>query len=118
MHAAERGDLESVNLLLTHRAKPDRVNQWGSGALHSAAVVNLVTGEEVVVELHPLRATIFQKYGVAAYFFGHDHDLQHLEFEGVSTSFVVSGGGGASITKLKKPVVAPMPTPARGLQWR
>jgi hypothetical protein len=46
---------------------------------------------------------IFQKYGVAAYFCGHDHDLQHLEFEGVSTSFVVSGGGGASITQLKKP---------------
>ena len=46
---------------------------------------------------------LFQKYGVAAYFCGHDHDLQHLEFEGVSTSFVVSGGGGASITALKKP---------------
>ena len=46
---------------------------------------------------------LFQKYGVAAYFCGHDHDLQHLEFEGVRTSFVVSGGGGASITKLKKP---------------
>lgn len=46
---------------------------------------------------------LFQKYGVAAYFCGHDHDLQHLEFEGVSTSFIVSGGGGASITKLKKP---------------
>lgn len=46
---------------------------------------------------------LFQKYGVAAYFCGHDHDLQHLEFEGISTSFVVSGGGGASITKLKKP---------------
>jgi tartrate-resistant acid phosphatase type 5 len=46
---------------------------------------------------------LFQKYGVAAYFCGHDHDLQHLEFEGVSTSFVVSGGGGASITKLKTP---------------
>ena len=46
---------------------------------------------------------LFQKYGVAAYFCGHDHDLQHLEFEGVGTSFVVSGGGGAAITKLKKP---------------
>ncbi|HSI14344.1 MAG TPA: metallophosphoesterase [Chthoniobacter sp.] len=46
---------------------------------------------------------IFQKYGVAAYFCGHDHDLQHLEFEGVNTSFVVSGGGGASITKIKTP---------------
>ncbi len=33
----------------------------------------------------------------------HAHELQHLKFENVSTSFVVSGGGGASITKLKKP---------------
>lgn len=55
--------------------------------------------EELIAAWGP----IFQKYGVAAYFCGHDHDLQHLEFEGVSTSFVVSGGGGASITKLKKP---------------
>jgi tartrate-resistant acid phosphatase type 5 len=46
---------------------------------------------------------LFQKYGVAAYFCGHDHDLQHLEFDGVSTSFVVSGGGGAGLTQLRKP---------------
>jgi hypothetical protein len=46
---------------------------------------------------------LFQKHGVAAYFCGHDHDLQHLEFDGVSTSFVVSGGGGAGLTKLAKP---------------
>ena len=54
-------------------------------------------------ELIAVWLPLFQKYGVAAYFCGHDHDLQHLEFEGVSTSFVVSGGGGAAITKLKKP---------------
>lgn len=46
---------------------------------------------------------LFQKYGVAVYFCGHDHDLQHLEFGGISTSFVVSGGGGAGLTKLKRP---------------
>lgn len=28
---------------------------------------------------------------------GHDHDLQHLEFEGHPTSFVISGGGGAEL---------------------
>lgn len=55
--------------------------------------------QELIAAWGPL----FQQYGVAAYFAGHDHDLQHLEFEGVNTSFVVSGGGGASITKLKKP---------------
>ena len=31
------------------------------------------------------------------YITGHDHDLQHLEFEGHPTSFVVSGGGGAEL---------------------
>ena len=28
---------------------------------------------------------------------GHDHDLQHLEFAGHPTSFVISGGGGAEL---------------------
>ena len=43
---------------------------------------------------------LFEKHGVAAYFCGHDHDLQHLEIEGLRTSFVVSGGGGAPLTAL------------------
>ena len=28
---------------------------------------------------------------------GHDHDLQHIEFSGHPTSFVISGGGGAEL---------------------
>jgi tartrate-resistant acid phosphatase type 5 len=28
---------------------------------------------------------------------GHDHDLQHIEFAGHPTSFVISGGGGAEL---------------------
>jgi 3',5'-cyclic AMP phosphodiesterase CpdA len=35
------------------------------------------------------------------YFAGHDHDLQHLEFEGHPTSFVMSGAGGADLYDLK-----------------
>lgn len=31
------------------------------------------------------------------YITGHDHDLQHLEFAGHPTSFVISGGGGAEL---------------------
>lgn len=38
---------------------------------------------------------LFRKHRVAMYLAGHDHDLQHLEFEGHPTSFVISGGGGA-----------------------
>jgi len=40
---------------------------------------------------------LFQENGVDFYFCGHDHDLQHLELEGLRTSFVLSGGGGARI---------------------
>lgn len=44
---------------------------------------------------------LFQKYGVHLYLAGHDHDLQHLEFEGHPTSFFLSGGGGADLYNLK-----------------
>jgi tartrate-resistant acid phosphatase type 5 len=44
---------------------------------------------------------LFRKYGVQLYLAGHDHDLQHLEFEGHPTSFFLSGGGGADLYTLK-----------------
>jgi tartrate-resistant acid phosphatase type 5 len=43
---------------------------------------------------------LFQEHRVHAYVCGHDHDLQHLELEGLHTSFVLSGGGGARTRKL------------------
>jgi tartrate-resistant acid phosphatase type 5 len=44
---------------------------------------------------------LFRKYGVHLYLAGHDHDLQHLEFEGHPTSHFLSGGGGADLYNLK-----------------
>lgn len=44
---------------------------------------------------------LFRKYKVPLYFAGHDHDLQHLEFEGHPTSFFLSGGGGADLYDIK-----------------
>jgi 3',5'-cyclic AMP phosphodiesterase CpdA len=44
---------------------------------------------------------LFRKYKVNLYLAGHDHDLQHLEFEGHPTSFFLSGGGGADLYNLK-----------------
>jgi hypothetical protein len=44
---------------------------------------------------------LFRKYGVQVYLAGHDHDLQHLEFDGHPTSFFLSGGGGADLYNLK-----------------
>ncbi len=34
---------------------------------------------------------------------GHDHDLQHIEFAGHPTSFVISGGGGAELVDWTTP---------------
>jgi hypothetical protein len=44
---------------------------------------------------------LFCKYKADLYLAGHDHDLQHLEFEGHPTSFFLSGGGGANLYDLK-----------------
>ena len=44
---------------------------------------------------------LFRKYKVDLYLAGHDHDLQHLEFEEHPTSFFLSGGGGADLYDLK-----------------
>jgi hypothetical protein len=44
---------------------------------------------------------LFREHQVHLYLAGHDHDMQHLEFEGHPTSFALSGGGGSDLYKLK-----------------
>jgi len=44
---------------------------------------------------------LFREHNVHLYLAGHDHDLQHLEFDGHPTSFFLSGGGGADLYTLK-----------------
>jgi tartrate-resistant acid phosphatase type 5 len=44
---------------------------------------------------------LFRNYKVDLYLAGHDHDMQHLEFENHPTSFFLSGGGGADLYDLK-----------------
>jgi gas vesicle GvpC-like protein len=49
---------------------------------------------------HPLIAewdALFREHAAHLYFCGHIHDLEHLEFEGHPTSFVVTGGGGTTL---------------------
>src|SRR6202046_366726 len=41
--------------------------------------------------------SLLRRHKVDLYLSGHDHDLQHLEFKGHPTSFVISGGGGAEL---------------------
>ena len=43
---------------------------------------------------------LLRKHKVHLYLAGHDHDMQHLEFDGHPTSFVLSGGGGADLYPL------------------
>ena len=40
---------------------------------------------------------LFREHGAHLYFCGHIHDLEHLEFDGHPTSFVVTGGGGTTL---------------------
>lgn len=44
---------------------------------------------------------LLREHNVHLYLGGHDHDLQHLEFEGHPTSFFLSGGGGADLYVLR-----------------
>jgi hypothetical protein len=44
---------------------------------------------------------LLRQHKAHLYLAGHDHDLQHLEFEGHPTSFVCSGAGGANLYDLK-----------------
>jgi tartrate-resistant acid phosphatase type 5 len=50
---------------------------------------------------------LFKTSKVDFMFSGHDHDLQHLEFEEHPTSFVISGGGGAELTNFTRPPKPP-----------
>ncbi len=43
---------------------------------------------------------LLRKHKVHLYLAGHDHDMQHLEFAGHPTSFVLSGGGGSDLYTL------------------
>lgn len=58
--------------------------------------------------------SLMEKHNVQLYFCGHDHDLQHLEIEGLRTSFVLSGGGGAKIRAMKSDRPVPYANPVYG----
>ncbi|MEG9435931.1 metallophosphoesterase [Edaphobacter sp. HDX4] len=51
----------------------------------------------LIAEWEPL----LREHKAHLYLAGHDHDMQHLEFEDHPTSFVMSGGGGADLYTLK-----------------
>jgi hypothetical protein len=96
MTDAERA--QQLTWLKAELAKP-RIAPWLVCMGHHPLYSNGKHGDSktLIAELGPL----FQKHGVDFYFCGHDHDLQHLEFAGLRTSFVLSGGGGAKLYDMK-----------------
>lgn len=91
---------KQLKWMQTELAKP-RVAPWLVCMGHHPLYTNGVHGDnaKLIRDWSPL----FQQFEVPFYFCGHDHDLQHLEFEGLKTSFVISGGGGAHRTQIVKP---------------
>lgn len=57
---------------------------------------------------------LLREHRVPFYLCGHDHDLQHLEFKGHPTSFLISGGGGARTRALKNKERGPFGQPIYG----
>ena len=56
----------------------------------------------------------FKKRGLDFYVCGHDHGLQHLEVQGWSTTFLVSGGGGAKLQPMRRDDRGPFSSSAHG----
>lgn len=98
----ERGSLTQV--------EADRQHEWLVSELKSKrAPFTIIMAHHPVYSNgdHGDTKTLVEKWGpllqehkVHAYLCGHDHDLQHLELEGLFTSFILSGGGGARTRKL------------------
>jgi tartrate-resistant acid phosphatase type 5 len=66
---------------------------WLICCAHHTIYSNGIHGDNAI--LMDTWGLLLARYHVDLYVCGHDHSLQHLEIPGVSTSFVVSGGGGA-----------------------
>jgi len=85
---------QQMEWLKTELAKP-RSAPWLVALAHHPLYSNGMHGDthSLIEDWGPL----FQEHAVDFYFCGHDHDMQHIEFENVRTSFVLSGGGGATV---------------------
>jgi hypothetical protein len=100
-------DFSPWSFVLT-RQQRDEQQQW----LEAELVKPRTTPFLAVAAHHPLYSngqhrdnpklieqwdSLLRRHNVDLYLCGHDHDLQHLEFKGHPTSFVISGGGGAEL---------------------
>ena len=109
--ASARLTILALDSILRKGTENDAQMEWLAEALRSPRAPLTM-----VISHHPLYSNgshgdtpdlvkrwgpLFEEHGVHAYLCGHDHDLQHLELEGLRTSFVLSGGGGARTRKMR-----------------
>jgi tartrate-resistant acid phosphatase type 5 len=102
---------EGVNFTLTPEQQAEQLT-W----LEAELLKPITTPFLVVMGHHPIFSNgphgdnavlirdwepLLRKHKAHLYLAGHDHDMQHLEFDGHPTSFVLSGGGGADLYTLK-----------------
>ena len=99
----EQEEQEQMTWLKAELAKPRA--PWTIVIGHHPVYSNGQHGDTkaLVADLAPL----LQEHGVHIYLCGHDHDMQHLELEGLRTSFVLSGGGGARVRPMKNTTRGP-----------
>jgi hypothetical protein len=111
-HEGGKPEKEDYNFTLTPAQQSEQL-AWLKAELEKP----LTTPFLVVMAHHPIFSNgphgdhkvlirdwdpLLRKHNVHLYLAGHDHDLQHLEFEGHPTSFFLSGGGGADLYNLRK----------------
>ncbi|HEY0162743.1 MAG TPA: metallophosphoesterase [Edaphobacter sp.] len=89
---------EQLNWLKAELAKP-RTTPYLIVMAHHPVYSNGPHGDHktLIAEWDPL----LREHKAHLYLAGHDHDMQHLEFENHPTSFSLSGGGGADLYTLK-----------------
>lgn len=102
-----KGDFLPFTITM-HKEERDQQDAWFRAELAKPRTTPYVA----VVAHHPLYTNgvhkdnhilikdwdaLLRQYKVDFWISGHDHDLQHLEFAGHPTSFVISGGGGAEL---------------------
>jgi 3',5'-cyclic AMP phosphodiesterase CpdA len=90
---------EQLAWLEKELARP-RSGVWTIAIAHHPVISNGQHGDDKVIS--EAWGKLFQKYKLDFYLCGHDHDLQHLQVQDKSTTFVLAGGGGAKVRPMKR----------------
>jgi hypothetical protein len=85
---------------------------WMLACAHHPLFSNGAHGDNGVLQTQ--WGPLFQKHHLDFYLAGHDHDLQHLQFPTLTTTFLMVGGGGASTRPMLRDTRGPFSTPHVG----